>query len=131
MALDLEKEMSKEQILERYLNSAYFGHRAYGIYAASEIFFSKTPKDLTPVEAATLAGLVKSPSEYDPADSDQKEATGRRNYVLDRMSQLGYLSPDSAAAAKSEPIRLKLTPRRTTAPRWRRSTTAGASPATT
>lgn len=109
MALDLEKEMSKEQILERYLNSAYFGHRAYGIYAASEIFFSKTPKDLTPVEAATLAGLVKSPSEYDPADSDQKEATGRRNYVLDRMSQLGYLSPDSAAAAKSEPIRLKLT----------------------
>ncbi|MFC5926057.1 transglycosylase domain-containing protein [Micromonospora vulcania] len=109
MALDLEKELSKEQILERYLNSAYFGHRAYGIYAASEIFFSKTPKDLTPVEAATLAGLVKSPSEYDPADSDQKEATGRRNYVLDRMSQLGYLSPDSATAAKSEPIRLKLT----------------------
>ncbi len=109
MALDLEKEISKEQIMERYLNSAYFGHRAYGIYAASEIFFSKTPKDLTPVEAATLAGLVKSPSEYDPADSDQKEATGRRNYVLDRMSQLGYLSPDSAAAAKSEPIRLKLT----------------------
>ncbi|MEV4214832.1 transglycosylase domain-containing protein [Micromonospora sp. NPDC049662] len=109
MALDLEKEMSKEDIMERYLNSAYFGHRAYGIYAASEIFFSKTPKDLTPVEAATLAGLVKSPSEYDPADSDQKEATGRRNYVLDRMSQLGYLSPDSAAAAKSEPIRLKLT----------------------
>ncbi|MFI5929309.1 transglycosylase domain-containing protein [Micromonospora sp. NPDC051543] len=109
MALDLEKEMSKEDIMERYLNSAYFGHRAYGIYAASEIFFSKTPKDLTPVEAATLAGLVKSPSEYDPADSDQKEATGRRNYVLDRMSQLGYMSPDSAAAAKSEPIRLKLT----------------------
>ncbi|WP_410811508.1 transglycosylase domain-containing protein [Micromonospora sp. 067-2] len=109
MALDLEKEMSKEQILERYLNSAYFGHRAYGIYAASEIFFSKTPKDLTPVEAATLAGLVKSPSEYDPADSDQKDATGRRNYVLDRMSQLGYLSPDSATAAKTEPIRLKLT----------------------
>ncbi|MET8280906.1 transglycosylase domain-containing protein [Micromonospora sp. NPDC005174] len=109
MALDLEKEMSKEDIMERYLNSAYFGHRAYGIYAASEIFFSKTPKDLTPVEAATLAGLVKSPSEYDPADTDQKDATGRRNYVLDRMSQLGYLSPDSAAAAKTEPIRLKLT----------------------
>ncbi|MET8121781.1 transglycosylase domain-containing protein [Micromonospora sp. NPDC005189] len=109
MALDLEKEISKEQIMERYLNSAYFGHRAYGIYAASEIFFSKTPKDLTPVEAATLAGLVKSPSEYDPADSDQKEATARRNYVLDRMNQLGYLSPDSATAAKSEPIRLKLT----------------------
>ncbi|MEV1332025.1 transglycosylase domain-containing protein [Micromonospora costi] len=109
LALDLEKELSKEDILERYLNSAYFGHRAYGIYAASEIFFSKTPKDLSPVEAATLAGLVKSPSEYDPASSDQKDATGRRNYVLDRMAQLGYLSPDAVAAAKAEPIRLKLT----------------------
>ncbi|TDC26463.1 penicillin-binding protein [Micromonospora sp. 15K316] len=109
LAMDLEKELSKEDIIERYLNSAYFGHRAYGIYAASEIFFSKTPKDLTPVEAATLAGLVKSPSQYDPATSDQKEATARRNYVLDRMSQLGYLSPDAATAAKGEPIRLKLT----------------------
>ncbi|MEU6077484.1 transglycosylase domain-containing protein [Micromonospora sp. NPDC047074] len=109
MAMDLEKELSKEQILERYLNSAYFGHRAYGIYAASEIFFSKAPKDLTPVEAATLAGLVKSPSEYDPASSDQKDATARRNYVLDRMSQLGYLSPNAVTQAKSEPIRLKLT----------------------
>ncbi|MFI7573779.1 transglycosylase domain-containing protein [Micromonospora sp. NPDC049497] len=108
MALDLEKELSKEQILERYLNSAYFGHRAYGIYAASEIFFSKTPKDLNPVEAATLAGLVKSPSEYDPATSDQKDATGRRNYVLDRMAQLGYLSPDAVAQAKSERIKLTL-----------------------
>ncbi|MFV2114281.1 transglycosylase domain-containing protein [Micromonospora sp. LOL_025] len=109
MAMDLEKELSKEQILERYLNSAYFGHRAYGIYAASEIFFSKAPKDLSAVEAATLAGLVKSPSEYDPASSDQKDATGRRNYVLDRMAQLGYLSPDAATQAKTEPIRLKLT----------------------
>ncbi|MEU0963083.1 transglycosylase domain-containing protein [Micromonospora aurantiaca] len=109
MALDIEKHLSKEQILERYLNSAYFGHRAYGIYAASQIFFSKTPATLTPVEAATLAGLVKSPSEYDPITSDQKDATGRRNYVLDNMARLGYLSPDAAAAAKGQPIKLKLT----------------------
>ncbi|WP_328343687.1 transglycosylase domain-containing protein [Micromonospora sp. NBC_00421] len=109
MALDIEKELTKEQILERYLNSAYFGHRAYGIYAAAQIFFSKTPATLTPVEAATLAGLVKSPSEYDPLSSDQKEATGRRNYVLDKMAQLGYLSPDAAAVAKSEPIRTRPT----------------------
>jgi membrane peptidoglycan carboxypeptidase len=109
MAVDLEKELSKEDVLERYLNSAYFGHRAYGIYAASEIFFSKTPKELNAVEAATLAGLVKSPSQYDPASSDQKDATARRNYVLDNMTRLGYLSPDSAQAAKSEPIRLRLT----------------------
>ncbi|MBY8873255.1 transglycosylase domain-containing protein [Micromonospora sp. PLK6-60] len=109
MALDVEKSLTKEQILERYLNSAYFGHRAYGIYAASQIFFSKTPATLTPVEAATLAGLVKSPSEYDPITSDQKDATGRRNYVLDNMTRLGYMSPDAAAAAKSEPIQLRLT----------------------
>ncbi|MEU1604915.1 transglycosylase domain-containing protein [Micromonospora matsumotoense] len=109
MALDIEKELTKDQILERYLNSAYFGHRAYGIYAAAQIFFSKTPATLTPAEAATLAGLVKSPSEYDPLSSDQKEATGRRNYVLDKMTQLGYLSPDAAAVAKSEPIRTRPT----------------------
>lgn len=109
MAMDLEKEASKPQILERYLNSAYFGHRAYGIYAASEIFFSKTPKDLTPVEAATLAGLVKAPSEYDPASKDQRAATDRRNYVIDRMRQMGFMSPAAATAAQAEPIRLKLT----------------------
>ncbi|MFG1951005.1 transglycosylase domain-containing protein [Micromonospora sp. NPDC048830] len=108
MALDVEKELTKEQIMERYLNSAYFGHRAYGIFAAAQIFFSKTPATLTPVEAATVAGLVKSPSEYDPVTSDQKDATGRRNYVLDRMAQLGYLSPDAVAAAKAEPIKLNL-----------------------
>jgi membrane peptidoglycan carboxypeptidase len=109
MALDLEKELSKEEILERYLNSAYFGHRAYGIYAASQIFFSKTPATLSPVEAATLAGLVKSPSEYDPVTSDQKDAFGRRNYVLDKMAYLGYLSPDAASAGKGQPIQLNLT----------------------
>jgi membrane peptidoglycan carboxypeptidase len=109
MAVDIEKHLSKEQILERYLNSAYFGHRAYGIYAAAQIFFSKTPATLSPVEAATLAGLVKSPSEYDPITSDQKDATARRNYVLDNMARLGYLSPDAAAQAKAQPIQLKLT----------------------
>jgi membrane peptidoglycan carboxypeptidase len=108
LALDVEKQMTKSEILERYLNSAYFGHRAYGIYAASEIFFSKTPKDLTPVEAATLAGLVKAPSEYDPVTQDQRAATDRRNYVIDRMHVMGYLSPDAAAAAQAEPINLKL-----------------------
>jgi membrane peptidoglycan carboxypeptidase len=108
VAVEVEKQMSKAEILERYLNSAYFGHRAYGIYAASEIFFSKSPRSLTPVEAATLAGLVKSPSEYDPASSDQKGATARRNYVIDQMTAMGYLSPDAAARAQSQPIRLRL-----------------------
>jgi membrane peptidoglycan carboxypeptidase len=109
VALDVEKQMTKAEILERYLNSAYFGHRAYGIYAAAEIFFSKKPADLTPLESATLAGLVKAPTAYDPASSDQKEATDRRNWVLERMRVMGYLSPDVAARYKTEPITLRLT----------------------
>ncbi|HEX5542830.1 MAG TPA: transglycosylase domain-containing protein [Micromonospora sp.] len=107
-AVDLEEKMSKEEILERYLNSAYFGHRAYGIFAASEIFFSKQPKDLNPIEGATLAGLVKAPSEYDPASSDRKAATDRRNYVIDRMVDMGYIAPEVAEQAKTESIQLKL-----------------------
>ncbi|HEX5595750.1 MAG TPA: transglycosylase domain-containing protein [Micromonosporaceae bacterium] len=107
-AIDLENKMSKGEILERYLNSAYFGHRAYGIFAASEIFFSKHPKNLTPAEGATLAGLVKAPSEYDPASSDRKAATDRRNYVIDRMTDMRYLTPEAATMAKAEPIQLKL-----------------------
>ena len=67
LAVQVEKELTKEQILERYLNVAYFGHRAYGIYAAAEVYFSKSPKDLTLAEAAMLAGLVKAPTAYDPA----------------------------------------------------------------
>ncbi|GIF53459.1 membrane peptidoglycan carboxypeptidase [Asanoa ferruginea] len=108
LALAVEKQYTKQEILERYLNSAYFGHRAYGIYAASEVFFSKSPKDLTLVEAATLAGLVKAPTEYDPATQDKLAATARRNYVLDNMQKMGYLSPQDNAASKALPIQLKL-----------------------
>lgn len=108
LALAIERQYSKEEILERYLNSAYFGHRAYGIFAAAEVFFSKSPKDLTLVEAATLAGLVKAPTEYDPATQDQAAATARRNYVLDQMQKMGYLSPQDNEANKKLPIQLKL-----------------------
>jgi membrane peptidoglycan carboxypeptidase len=108
LAMELEKRMPKEEILERYLNSAYYGHQAYGIYSAAEVFFSKRPKDLTLPEAAMLAGVVKAPSEYDPGSSDSKAATDRRNYVIDRMTDLGYVSAELAAKAKQEPIKLNL-----------------------
>jgi membrane peptidoglycan carboxypeptidase len=108
LALEVEKQLSKAEILERYLNQAYFGHRAYGIYAAAEIFFSKRPKDLDLSESAMLAGLVKAPSAYDPASQDQQAATDRRNWVIERMVELGYVSPKAAAAAMAEPIELKL-----------------------
>jgi membrane peptidoglycan carboxypeptidase len=109
LAIALEKQLSKQEILERYLNVAYFGHRAYGIFAASQIFFSKSPKDLTPSEAATLAGLVQAPSAYDPVASNQRAATERRNYVLQRMVDLGYLPVAEAKTASAEPIKLKTT----------------------
>jgi membrane peptidoglycan carboxypeptidase len=107
LAIQVEKEMSKEQILEKYLNVAYFGHRAYGIYAAAEVYFSKSPKDLTLAEAAMLAGLVKAPTAYDPAQNMQA-ALDRRNYVIDRMSQMQYLSPGLATQTKNTPVRLHL-----------------------
>ena len=108
LAVELEKHSTKSDILNRYLNSAYFGHRAYGIYAASEGFFSKTPKQLTLAEAALLAGLVKAPTDYDPASQDQGPATDRRNYVIDKMFELGYITSHAAETAKKQPIRLRL-----------------------
>jgi membrane peptidoglycan carboxypeptidase len=108
LAMELEKRISKQEILERYLNSAYFGHRAYGIYAASQVFFSKPPKRLDLNEAALLAGLVKAPSAFDPATQDQDAAIGRRNYVIDQMQKIGSITPTQAASAKRAKIRLKL-----------------------
>jgi membrane peptidoglycan carboxypeptidase len=108
LAIDLEKEIPKQEILERYLNAAYFGHRAYGIYAAAEVYFSKRPAELTVGESALLAGLVQAPSAYDPAGRDPSAAHARRDYVIDRMVAAGFVAPADAAAAQAEPIRLRL-----------------------
>ncbi|MEU4560381.1 transglycosylase domain-containing protein [Actinoplanes sp. NPDC023936] len=109
LAIEVEQRLSKEQILERYLNAAYFGHRAYGIFAASQVFFSKTPNNLTLTEAALLAGLVKAPSAYDPATKDQRAAKQRRNYVIDQMLKIGAVTRAQAVAAKKAKIKLRLT----------------------
>jgi membrane peptidoglycan carboxypeptidase len=110
LAIELEKRVSKQEILQRYLNSAYFGHRAYGIFAASQVFFSKTPAKLNLNEAALLAGLVKAPSAYDPAQRDnQTAATERRNYVIDQMLKIGSITAGQANAAKKAKIKLRLT----------------------
>ena len=109
LAIELEKRVSKQEILQRYLNSAYFGHRAYGIFAAAQVFFSKTPAKLDLNEAALLAGLVKAPSAYDPAlKNNQQAATDRRNYVIDQMQKIGVISTDQAAEAKAAKIKLRL-----------------------
>jgi membrane peptidoglycan carboxypeptidase len=109
LAVKVEQELTKTQILERYLNVAYFGHRAYGVYSAAQIFFSKSPADLTLAEAATLAGLVKAPSAFDPAGTDPGAAFDRRNYVIDRMAALGYVTPAQAEETKAQPIQLNVT----------------------
>lgn len=108
MAVELEKELSKEEILERYLNTSYFGHRAFGAYAAAQIYFSKAAKDLTPAEAALLAGLVKAPTDYDPAANDTTAAKERRDWVLTQMAEQEYLTAEQLAEARAQPIALKV-----------------------
>src|SRR5690349_21736297 len=94
-AIALEKEHSKDWILERYLNTAYFGDGAYGIQAAAKHYFSKDAKDLDLREASLLAGLVKNPVGFDPTTYPEV-AKARRKVVLDRMAELGKISDKQA-----------------------------------
>ena len=109
-ALALEKQLSKQEILDRYLNIAYFGAGAYGIDAASRTYFGKPPDQLTLAEAALLAGIVQSPDADNPIDGDRDTAVSRRSYVLDSMVRMKSISADQAAAAKAEPPQLHPTP---------------------
>ncbi|MGN9775848.1 transglycosylase domain-containing protein [Micromonospora sp. H33] len=105
----LEDSLGKDEILNRYLNIAYFGSGAYGIAAASQRYFAKAPADLTLAEAALLAGLVQSPEAYSPIDGDADAALARRSYVLDAMAATGAITADQAAAAKAEELTLRPT----------------------
>ncbi|MEU4214548.1 transglycosylase domain-containing protein [Actinoplanes sp. NPDC026623] len=99
-AMQIEKELTKQQILERYLNAAPFGNGAYGIYAASQVYFRKAPKDLTVPEAALLAGMVKAPTGFDPTTAiGYPKALDRRNWVIGNMRDLGYITPQAATDA--------------------------------
>ncbi|MFJ8944196.1 transglycosylase domain-containing protein [Streptomyces sp. NPDC102395] len=107
-AIQVEEELGKKKILENYLNITFFGQQAYGVEAASQRYFSKRAKDLTLPEAALLAGIVQSPSRYDPVN-DEAEATKRRNTVLQRMAEVGDVSAADAAKAQKAPLGLKVT----------------------
>ncbi|GAT81793.1 penicillin-binding protein [Streptomyces sp. F-3] len=107
-AIQVEKDLGKKKILENYLNITFFGQQAYGVEAASQRYFSKRAKDLTLPEAAMLAGLVQSPSRYDPVNNPE-EATRRRNVVLQRMADVGDISQAEADRAKKQPLGLKVT----------------------
>ena len=110
-AIAFEQNYSKDWILERYLNIAYFGDGAYGIQSAARHYFSVDAKDLELNQAALLAGLVKNPVGFDPTNNPAV-AKDRRNVVLDRMAQLDVISDASAKKIKNQPLRLKLTPSR-------------------
>jgi len=105
-AIQIEEELGKKKILENYLNITFFGEQAYGVEAASQRYFSKHAKDLNVQQAALLAGIVQSPSRYDPVN-DATEATKRRNVVLQRMAELGDISQAEADKAKKTPLGLK------------------------
>ncbi|GHB50068.1 carboxypeptidase [Streptomyces viridiviolaceus] len=107
LAIQVEEELGKKKILENYLNITFFGQQAYGVEAASQRYFSKHAKDLNLQESALLAGLVQSPSRYDPVN-DEAEATKRRNIVLQRMADVGDVSQADADEAKEEPLGLKV-----------------------
>lgn len=106
LALKIESQLSKDQILELYMNQIYLGQRAYGFAAASEIYFGKPLKDISVAEAAMLAGLPKAPSAYNPIVNPRR-ATVRQQYIIDRMLDNGFISPEQHAAAKAEKLRYR------------------------
>ena len=105
MAIRLEKAYSKEEILELYLNRAYFGSGAYGIQAAAQEYFSIDAAELSPAQAAMLAGLVKSPSGYDPRTAWEK-VQQRQQDVLGQMLEQGFLSRRQYREAKQESLEI-------------------------
>ena len=103
LALKIERELNKQQILELYLNRIFLGNRAYGVGAAAQVYFGKDVGQLTVGEMATLAGLPKAPSRDNPI-ADPRRAQERRDYVLRRMHELHSISDDNYKLAQAEPI---------------------------
>ena len=109
LTFKLEHLLSKNQILEIYMNQIYLGNRAYGFAAASEAYFGKPLKDVSVAEAAMLAGLPKAPSAYNPI-VNPKRARIRQLYIIDRMETSSFITPEQAAVARSEQVRLRTGP---------------------
>ncbi len=109
VAARIEKTISKDQILEMYLNNVYLGSGAYGIAGAAQIYFNKPLKDLTLAEAALIAGLPQAPSVYSPYNN-KKLAIERRNQVLGRMYKMRYITRQEYEAAKEEKLHLNPNP---------------------
>lgn len=105
LAMRIESALSKEQILELYLNEIFLGNRAYGVAAAAQTYFNKSLRDLSIAEAAVLAGMPQAPSRYNPF-KNPKAALARRTYVVQRMRDDGFISADEARLALRAPLGL-------------------------
>lgn len=106
LTFKLEHLLTKDQILEIYMNQIFLGNRAYGFAAASDAYFGKPMKDLTIAEAAMLAGLPKAPSAYNPI-SNPTRARSRQLYIIERMEENGFITAEEAAAAKKQELRVR------------------------
>lgn len=104
LALRIERELGKDQIFELYMNKIFLGYRAYGVGAAAEVYYGKSPDQLTLAQCAMIAALPKAPSRVNPISSPER-AVERRNYVLGRMLELGYIDRLAFDEASAEPDR--------------------------
>ncbi|QTP53689.1 penicillin-binding protein 1A [Billgrantia sulfidoxydans] len=102
LALQMEKILSKEEILELYVNKIFLGHRAYGIAAAAEVYYNKPLDELTLAQKAMIAGLPKAPSSFNPLANPERSLI-RRNWILYRMRELGHIDQETYEAAVQEP----------------------------
>ena len=104
LALKIERTNTKDEILNMYLNEISYGSNAYGVEAASQIFFGKSAEDVTLAEAAYLAALPQAPSYFSPYGTHTRELEARKNTVLNRMAELGYITEEDRDSAKEETI---------------------------
>jgi penicillin-binding protein 1A len=114
LALKVESELSKEKIMELYLNKIYLGHRSYGLAAAAQVYYDKPMDALSLAQAAMIAGLPKAPSKYNPIINPER-ALIRRNHILGRMNVLGYIDDEQYALAIAEEVTAELHATRTVA----------------
>ena len=107
LALKIEREFTKEEILELYVNKIFLGHRAYGVGAAAQVYYGHPVTELGLAQVAMIAGLPKAPSRFNPI-ANPEQAVARRNYVLRRMLELGYIEPEEHDAARDAPVTAKV-----------------------
>src|ERR671932_1141508 len=126
LAYQLDQKLSKDEILEMYLNEVFYGNQSYGVEAAAQSYFDKHARDLDVAESALIAGLVQSPSEYDPTRRDlPRTADGipvstkeRQAYVLEQMTRHGFITEQQARDAYAEPLEIKQRQVDLKAPHW-------------